>query len=181
FTMAGEQYRYLENQGGGNHLIIRNDVIRNHALGNQEIELQSWYSALDSSVQAMVQPVSNNFDTGTVTDADIIWSVDADRWIPMNLVDFLPAATDATQVDSSGTPRAFSLSLADVTRLSGSGLAFPTRLQRGGDNNSWWWLRTPGGAIHTHWQVTAGGLLVAWRNDAVNINGAFRPALIINQ
>ncbi|MFK4938640.1 hypothetical protein ACI1TK_09830, partial [Lactococcus formosensis subsp. formosensis] len=57
FTMANEQYRYLEDMGDGNHMIIRNDAIRNRSWNEQEAELTAWYGQLDSAVQAMVQPV----------------------------------------------------------------------------------------------------------------------------
>ncbi|MEY8443830.1 hypothetical protein AALA52_06195, partial [Lactococcus ileimucosae] len=66
FTMAGEQYRYLENMGSGNHMIIRNEAIRNVSWNNHDAALVSWYDGLDSAVQAMVQPVANNFTTGAV-------------------------------------------------------------------------------------------------------------------
>ena len=56
FTMANEQYRYLEDMGDGNHMIIRNDAIRNRSWNEQEAELTAWYGQLDSAVQAMVQP-----------------------------------------------------------------------------------------------------------------------------
>jgi hypothetical protein len=69
FTMAGQQYRYLENMGNGNHLIIRNNAIRNVSWNNQEAQLTSWYAGLHSAVQAMVQPVANSFTTGEVADS----------------------------------------------------------------------------------------------------------------
>ncbi|MGL4334875.1 MAG: hypothetical protein ACRCSC_07425, partial [Lactococcus garvieae] len=43
FTMEGEQYRYLENMGNGNHMIIRNDALRNVSWDAQEGVLTSWY------------------------------------------------------------------------------------------------------------------------------------------
>lgn len=113
--MAGERYRYLENMGNGNHLIIRNDSIRNF----------SWYGQLDPAVQAMVQPVANSFTTGQVADT----FTGGIRWLPNNLEGAV--ASDLTQVVTDGTARAFTLSLADVTRLSGPGLGFPNQVQRG--------------------------------------------------
>ncbi|WP_251712747.1 hypothetical protein [Lactococcus ileimucosae] len=187
FTMANEQYRYLEDMGGGNHLIIRNDAIRNVSWNNQEIELTSWYGQLDPSVQAIVQPVANEFTTGEVSD-DSVTFTGGTRWIPDNLEG--DVAADITQVVPGGTQRAFALSLADVARLSGGGLAFSNHAQRAGTNNSWWWLRTFGVSGRA-WRVVGGtgvGQLSA-SNDvgsgsAVDLSsdgGGIRPALIIHQ
>ncbi len=177
FTMAGQQYRYLENMGNGNHLIIRNNAIRNVSWNAQEDQLTSWYAGLHSAVQDMVQPVANSFTTGEVADTAV--SFTGDRWLPINLTG--PVADDVTQVVPEGTAQAFALSLADVARLSGEGLGFPYPAQRGSLAFGWWWLRTPapsGGA----WSVRTNGNLAGFVDGAYsNANGGVRPALIINQ
>ncbi|MEY8458071.1 hypothetical protein [Lactococcus ileimucosae] len=186
FTMAGEQYRYLENQGGGNHLIIRNDVITSVSWNNQNTRLNQWYDALDSTVRTMVRPVSDNFVTGSVMQTEITW--EGVLWLPSNLFAFPEVALDETRVDSSGTSRAFALSLADVTRLSGPGRAFPNHEQRLSGNELAWWLRTPAGSFdgsERAWRVTRryddGSLGQLRGGHPVGGGGNIRPALIIHQ
>ncbi|USJ20088.1 hypothetical protein [Lactococcus formosensis] len=177
FTMANEQYRYLEDMGDGNHMIIRNDAIRNVSWNEQETELISWYGQLDPAVQAMVQPVANEFTTGEVADAAVTF--DGGRWIPNNLEG--DVASDITQIVSGGARRAFALSLADVARLSGEGLGFPNHAQRGSSALGWWVLRTPGPSSGA-WHVSAIGNFTGLASRAWNnADGGLRPALIINQ
>ncbi|MEY8538139.1 hypothetical protein AALM99_06760 [Lactococcus muris] len=184
FTMANEQYRYLENQGGGNHLIIRNESIRSVSFEGKDTALNTWYDALDLTVQMMVQPVANSFTVGNVTANDIIWEGEF-RWRPTNLNDFPVVAADITQVDTSGAPRAFALSLADVTRLSGSGLAFSNHDERVGSNDTYWALRTFADSNNEfNWQISnaAGyGRLHSTRTNTVSSSGGIRPALIVQQ
>ena len=178
FTMAGEQYRYLENMGGGNHMIIRNDAIRQSSWNAQEGVLTSWYGQLDPAVQAMVQPVANSFTTGEVANTSVTFT-GGGNWIPDNLEG--EVAADLTQVIPGGTARAFALSLADVTRLSGEGLAFPNHAQRGSAALGWWWLRTPASGTNA-WRVTTYGHLAGYlARTFITTNGGVRPALIINQ
>ncbi|WP_341785197.1 hypothetical protein [Lactococcus garvieae] len=58
FTMAGEQYLYLEDMGNGNHMIIRFEAVRNANFHDQPQVLSNWFSGLDAEVRGMVQPVS---------------------------------------------------------------------------------------------------------------------------
>ncbi|MFK4966863.1 hypothetical protein ACI1UG_01480 [Lactococcus garvieae] len=177
FTMAGEQYRYLEDMGDGNHMIIRNDSIRNVSWPEQEGALASWYSQLDPVVQAMVQPVANSFITGEVAHGSVTWT-GGDRWLPNNLEG--DVAADLTQVVPGGTDRAFALSLADVTRLSGPRLAFPNNAQRGSVALGWWRLRTP--APFHIWHVDVFGNLNGFAtHETSEEHGGIRPALIIHQ
>ncbi|WP_286961929.1 DUF6273 domain-containing protein, partial [Lactococcus sp. UBA7220] len=176
FTMAGEQYRYLENMGSGNHMIIRNDAIRSVNWYEKDDAITTWYDSLDSSVQGIVRPVSNSFDTGIVPHNDVTF--EGDRWIPRNLVG--EVAGDITQVDTSGTPQAFHLSLADMERLTGEGRAFPSRFQRGTPALGWWWLRTPATSTQA-WLISNTGFLTGYLlNTMRTVNGGIRPALIIN-
>ncbi|MEY8444596.1 hypothetical protein AALA52_10230, partial [Lactococcus ileimucosae] len=182
FTMAGEQYRYLENQGGGNHLIILNDPIRHVSFNTQNDHINTWYDSLELVVQARVQRVSDDFITGSVASEDIVWQ-GQENWIPDNLNNFPEVASDVTQVDNSGTPRAFALSLADVTRLSGPGRAFSNLEQRPGANQGWWLLRTPSSAnnpwvVHMASGHLLGDAMPMWNSTG---NGGTRPALIVRQ
>lgn len=114
------------------------------------------------------------------------------RWIPVNLNDFSNVAADITEVNSSGSPRAFALSLADVVRLSGPGRAFPSRAERvagnAGENNGWF-TRTPGVAGgNGAWRVFAaseteylGGLHGSGNINFSTVARGVRPALIVNQ
>ncbi|WP_251712298.1 hypothetical protein [Lactococcus ileimucosae] len=185
FTMAGEQYRYLENMGSGNHMIIRNDAIANVSWNDQNVRLDEWYDDLEPEVQAMVRPVTDNFVTGEVQQVELTWTGGV-LFIPANLDDFPEVAADVTQVNTSGSPRAFALSLADMARLSGSGRAFPTFVQRTSGNALPWWLRTSATSAAA-WRVTgdsygpnARGQLRGGHGK-VNANNSIRPALIINQ
>ncbi|NHJ19114.1 hypothetical protein ET008_09590, partial [Lactococcus garvieae] len=180
FTMANEQYRYLEDMGDGNHLIIRNDSIRSRSWNQLDETLSTWYGELDSAVQAMVQPVANEFTTGEVADGDVTFT-GGTRWIPNNLEG--DVALDITQIVSGGTRRAFALSLADVARLSGEGLGFPNHAQRGSSGAllGWWWLRTPAPGANA-WGVSTGGNLNGFIDrTGSNTNGGVRPALILHQ
>ncbi|MEY8538987.1 hypothetical protein AALM99_11215, partial [Lactococcus muris] len=188
FTMAGEQYRYLENMGSGNHMIIRNAAIAHTPLIRHEEELNTWRQALAPEVQAMIQPVSVPFIGPAILDEDIVWE-GGWRWImsASSLAQFPDAAADITQVDSGGTPRAFTLSVADVTRLSGPGRAFPNRIARIGANDTLWWTRTPssqGLNPDTGWFVNRleanGSLNSHWFINSAGAHGGMRPALIIN-
>ena len=77
--------------------------------------------------------------------------------------------------------RAFAFSLADVNRLSGTGLGFPNLAQRVGANDSWWWTRTPVSGSHV-WYVSKSsprGQLVSHHSTNRVTAGGVRPALII--
>ncbi|MGL4248089.1 MAG: DUF6273 domain-containing protein, partial [Lactococcus garvieae] len=76
-------------------------------------------------------------------------------------------AADHTQVVLGGTARAFALSLADVSRLSGP------------DALGWWWLRTPATSTYA-WHVFNGNLHGNGIRTAEVTSGGVRPALIIN-
>ncbi|WP_394304475.1 hypothetical protein [Lactococcus muris] len=173
FTMANEQYRYLENQGGGNHLIIRNEAGVQISWDNQNTRLNQWYDALDPAVQAMVQPVENTFTVGSIAFADVTF--EGNGWIPLHLTGEVGA--DNSAVDLSGTSRAFSLSLADVARLSGPGLAWESREERRTGQMRTWWLRTPGESGRG-WRLTTGGALQTYDSNA---QLRIRPALIVHQ
>lgn len=185
FTMAGERYRYLENMGSGNHMIIRSDAFGQVAQPGVIPEINNWYANLNPAVQAMVQPVTDNFTTGTVAQNDILF--ENGWWQPTNLASFPVVAADVTTVLPGGTPRAFPLSMADVVRLSGPNRAFATLVDRGAGNGLWWRLRTPGqtaGGVNSTWSVggfvASVGALTAVITDGFTDIGV-RPAIIIHQ
>jgi hypothetical protein len=183
FTMAGEQYRYLENMGGGNHMIIRNNTILNRSWNELDEALSTWYGDLDPAVQAMVQPVANEFTPGMISVADA--GRDGQGFNVTNLASNPEVYNDVTQVSqgANSSPQAFALSLADVNRLSGPGLGFPNLAQRIDVNGVWWWTRTPDSEI-TAWAVLGGSPIGQLNHNirtANNTFGGFRPALIINQ
>lgn len=85
-----------------------------------------------------------------------------------------------TTVVSTGTPRAFALSLADVARLSGPGTAFTGRLERLAADNAWWWIRTPGASGYA-WLINTHGRLLATEEVGLSrLSGGIRPALIVH-
>ncbi|WP_341784277.1 hypothetical protein V4331_01965 [Lactococcus formosensis subsp. formosensis] len=180
FTMAGQQFRYLENQGGGNHLVIRHDTLRNLSWDEQEEALTSWYSELRDDVRNIVVPVASSFTTGVIADSGAVFG--SSRWTVTNLTG--EVASDVSQVVPEGIPRAFALSLADVNRLSGSGLGFANNAQRLGMGNSWWWLRTPAPDSFA-WSIGMGGGVGQLHGNTGRAhsatNGGVRPALILHQ
>ncbi|WP_251713374.1 hypothetical protein [Lactococcus ileimucosae] len=187
FTMEGEQYRYLEDMANGNHMIIRNEAIRNVSWEEQNDELVSWYAGLDDEVKAMVRPV-NLPAPGSVPDVAagaVQWNPDyGPRFLPSNFNEAALGAVvnDVTTIASSGSGRAFALSLADVVRLSGSGRGFQNHAGRVGARSSFWWLRTPGisGDAWNVRQRQIGQLFTSPVTDFPDTGGV-RPALIINQ
>ena len=93
--------------------------------------------------------------------------------------DFPEADADVSRVVPGGTPRAFSLSVADVTRLFGN--RQERRLVHTHPQNSFWMLRTPG-APRYGWIVTMQGWVSGTHLDTFGgASGGARPALIINQ
>ena len=190
FTMAGEEYIYLENQGSGNHMIIRHATIPNTMPQDQDQVFTEWFSSLDAEVRAMVQPVDIPAPAPAVDDALItfIGAAGTDRWIPDNLTDFPAAAGDVTSVNPSGTPQAFSLSLADVTRFSTPEGPFPNYRERNGKGwtsqpgAGWWWMRTPGVPSTARWNVQGSIILGTTLFGLMpNHPSNLRPAIIIHQ
>ena len=175
FTMAGETYRYLEDMGNGNHMIIRNGLINVGVWNDHDIALTAWYGQLDDVVQAIVQPVANEFTTGMISATDA--HLDGWNWLVNNLDFNAEAAADVTRVVAGGTRRAFSLSLADVDRLSRTeGIGFHDVTARAA--GTWWWLRTPF-SEGTAWAVYGRGQL--FQLNVALPSGRLRPALIIRQ
>nr|WP_276421447.1 hypothetical protein [Lactococcus garvieae] len=191
FTMAGEEYLYLEDMGNGNHMIIRHEAIRNTSFNDQPQVLSNWFSGLGAEVQAMVQPVSISNPAPSAL-YHLLTGLDehASGWLPDNLDPFPEAAADVTAVNPSGTPQAFALSMADLMRLSTPEGPFPTLRSRVGARVSWWWLRTPstGGQLNA-WSIILGvegsprrGIVGARRGSQINDSaGGVRPAIIIHQ
>lgn len=190
FTMAGTQYRYLENMGNGNHMIIRNESIRNISWNGQDSQLNTWFNSLPSNVRSLSRAPAMFSPTPVISATGIIWRPSAiygTQWLPTeeswNAPGLADVRADVTTIGSGTTGSAFALSFADVVRLSGPGRAFPTHASRGSTALGWWWLRTPGEdsrAAH----VSAQGVLHNVGTITVThatVNGGVRPALIIHQ
>ncbi|MGY0179763.1 hypothetical protein [Lactococcus garvieae] len=183
FTMAGEQYKYLEDMGNGNHMIIRHESIRNTSFNVQPQVLSNWFSGLDAEVQAMVQPVSIP-NPAPIALYHLLTGLSGEgsSWLPDNLYNFPEAASDVTTVNPSGTPQAFALSLADLMRLSTPDGPFPNGAQRAGAYRTWWWLRTSSTGEHLNtWIIHQPGHLAARRESNVSdASGGVRPAIIVH-
>ncbi|MCH1723464.1 hypothetical protein [Lactococcus formosensis] len=195
FTIDNQRFRYLENMGDGNHMIIRNFMIPSLSWNEQPARLQSWYTALieaEPTLEPMVQPVDIPNPVPGVADENISWSGNIHaRWRPVNLSSFPEVANDFTTVDKdSGSKQAFALSLAEVSRMSTGNGPFNTADQRSAGPStlrSGWMLRTPGGTSTTYWSVRAQNDIhrsSLFGNSYVNSNTIYvgmRPALIIHQ
>ncbi|WP_251422935.1 MULTISPECIES: hypothetical protein [Lactococcus] len=182
FTMAGEQYRYLEDMGNGDHMIIRNDALRNVHFSNQEVALASWYGGLDDTVQAIVRPVVMPNNVPSISELDASpWTAGGVRWLPLQWNDnrFDAVRGDRTVVGGT-TQRAFALSFADVVRLSTAAGPFPTHRAREAADARWWQLRTPTPDGHA-WGISEGALFGRSTMTGSNSHGGVRPALIIHQ
>ncbi|WP_460648451.1 hypothetical protein [Lactococcus garvieae] len=187
FTMAGEEYQYLEDMGNGNHMIIRHEAIRNTSFNVQPQVLSNWFSELEAEVQAMVQPVSIPAVVPGISDAIAPpWSGEGDRWLPAEweATRFDTVRADRTVVNSSGTPQAFALSLADVVHLSSETGPFPNHARRVAARRSWWCLRTSAASDfvwHVSWDRYVGQLRGTLVETISNNYGGVRPAIIIHQ
>ncbi|WP_260603770.1 hypothetical protein [Lactococcus garvieae] len=181
FTMAGEEYKYLEDMGNGNHMIIRHNPILNKSFSMQPQVLNDWFSGLDAEVQAMVQPVSIPDPAPNVPIASISWASGQTGWLPANLADLPEAAADVSSVNPSGTPQAFALSFADVVRLSTAEGPFSNMKSRLARNVIPWWTRTLGTGV-IYWSISGSdGQLVHMNYAGLSFpHAGVRPALIIN-
>ena len=182
FTMAGQQFRYLEDMGGGNHMIIRNHRFSGLSWNDQESTLTNWFNSLPQELrEEYVAPVANNFTTGSGE-----FERGTGHWLITNLATNPTVAADRTVVVPNGIRRAFSLSLADVQHLSTTGgIGFMNNEDRGALDDmgqfGGWWLRTPGGDTVRAWLITSvGGVGNYPRASYLDIRGV-RPALIIHQ
>lgn len=112
-------------------------------------------------------------------------------WIPTGWATnpvFDAVRADRTAVNSSGTPQAFALSMADVVHLSTETGPFSNTAQRVAARSSWWWLRTPAAPNASSWIVhrqpqvngLLGTLIVAGTGDHP-LFGGVRPAIIIHK
>lgn len=193
FTTEDDQaFRYLENQGSGNHMIIRNEVIPDVSFEAQESQMETWFiSGILPELRALVQPVADEFTTGELNPVDLHIA----DFTGLNF--FFAGAqgsvvlADITQVVSEGNPRAFALSLVDVNRVSGANSGFTSLGERVAPGNSWWWLRTPSPdflygfpneiMVSRAWTVANSGEMYVKDPEHSASDGGIRPALIIHQ
>ena len=184
FTMAGEEYLYLEDQGAGNHLIIRHEAIIDTTFVQQGTVLTNFYNNLTDEVRTLVQPVFiPTVVPGLTWNSEMSWEGE-EFWLiagwATNPV-FNAVRADRTSVNNSGTPQAFALSLADAVHLSTETGPFPNQARRAGARRSWWWLRTPGD-LERSWIIGRTGDLSGTHAITFDeAHGGVRPALIINQ
>ncbi|MEY8457981.1 hypothetical protein [Lactococcus ileimucosae] len=159
FSMRGTQYRYLENKGDGNHLVMATAPQFNSAWNTNagvdsyngstlDNNMKNWHNNLPSVIRRQVQPVQKEF-IGTGPEAHIgiaSWTTNfsgnLSSVIPIVgtprafILDFNhPAFTEALKndfavVDPNGEKKAFALSVAEFNHLSGPGKAFPTMASR---------------------------------------------------
>ncbi|SFL40977.1 hypothetical protein, partial [Lactococcus garvieae] len=187
FTMAGEQYLYLEDMGNGNHMIIRHGATAPKNFIDQSQVLSDWFSALDPEVQSMVQPVIIPAPVPAINHGTVTWTDGIVNWLPDNLVDLPGVAGDMTTVNPSGTPQAFALSFADIVRLSTPEGPFPTMRARGNARGTAWWTRTPVVDGTRAWSITIGaprGRLIeghSTTNMTPDWGPGVRPALIVHK
>lgn len=199
FTMAGQEYRYLEEMPGGHHMIIRNNPIDHISFNDQVTFRTTWHGELHQDVRDIVAPVVNSFAVGELVLGEIGWSPVLgfdDRWLPSNnWLDYIAgspmaetATSDMTKVVPTGTRRAFALSFVDVVRLSQNG-SFTNLADRGTSHEMVWWLRTPAGENwaglgREGWGINAGGSrgeLEVFSSDTLSTGLGVRPALILHQ
>lgn len=123
FAIAGEQYRYLEDMGEGNHMIIQN-------VGFPMLEQsENWYESLEQNVHDIVQPIT--VVLGSIPSNSITWQNDIVGWIPNNVAQNQSFLT--TINEENGSKQAFDISLADVARLSENGVFSTPEDRIGGD------------------------------------------------
>ena len=177
---AAQMFRYLENQGDGNHLIIRNDLLRNTNFQEMDSRINTWFdTALPADLRAMTAPMAPEFTTGIISEEEAGYPYS--DWIVNNLTLFQEVAADRTRVVQGGNRRAFSLSLADVDYLSrNDDIGFWNVEDRAPSPWGWWWLRTPASSTQA-WYITTGGTLGTLRRIESTAYGGVRPALIIHQ
>ncbi|MGY3712960.1 hypothetical protein [Lactococcus petauri] len=192
FTTAdGQGFRYLENMEGRNHLIIRNDAIHGVPVLTRQTRLNNWFNyEIPEDLRNIVQPVSIPSPVPRTEEGSSSFTM---NWNPAYGVGFLPAdfnsfpfteavRNDETFVDATnGSPGAFSLSLADLFRVSGTGRGFSRLEERmaGQGIGVDWPLRTPGGGAAS-WYVATNSGFIGQAHDNFHV-ATVRPALIIRQ
>lgn len=190
-TEDGQGFRYLENMEGRDHLIIRNDVIHGVPVLTRQTRLNNWFNhEIPEDLRNIVQPVSIPSPVPGTEAGSSSFGI---NWNPDYGVGFLPAdfnsspfteavRNDETFVDATnGSSGAFSLSLADLFRVSGTGRGFSKLEERmaGQGIGADWPLRTPGGS-DASWYVATNSGFIGQAHDNFHVN-TLRPALIIRQ
>lgn len=149
FTMAGQQFRYLEDIGSGNHMIIRNHRFSAHSFNDQASFLTTRFNNLPQELrEEYVVPVASN-PTGTGFKPGIgVFTDGTGSWLITNLSTNPTVANDRTVFSPNGIRRAFALSLADAQHLSATGgIGFLNNVDRRAldaeNTPRGWSLRTP--------------------------------------
>ncbi|MEY8459279.1 hypothetical protein [Lactococcus ileimucosae] len=222
FSMRGTQYRYLENKGDGNHLVLHNAGIGAGQWATEgttsyngsiiDGRMRAFHDALPSVIRRQVQPVQATFPDDFANAPEGFWNVAANGWLDPggsanNPTDIwvdgdinwkfdlehpsVPAAMrdDITMYTPGGEKKAFALSMADVMRVSGPGLAFPDRNSRNSSGGTGWngtWALRTFGRYNVPWIIAPsptwwanGGLMVHLAGVLDTSLHVPRPALIL--
>ncbi|WP_157456548.1 DUF6273 domain-containing protein [Carnobacterium maltaromaticum] len=189
FDFYGEKYIHLKDLGDGNHLVLRKFLLINRSTtlpdyNNSALDntMREYYAGLTPEAQSAVQPVQKTFTVGMGND--IAFGLDAQRFLMSK------PAPDFAKVDTiGGEKKAFALSVAEVSDVSGDGKAFPDAASRRStyeatpDRHESWWSRTPS-ASGQIWAVSGNYSSSFPTGQFYRVNmGSYglRPALIIHQ
>lgn len=196
FSLRGTQYRYLENKGNGNHLVILNaalpagpwGVAGTTSYNGSEFDrrMRDFHDALPSVIRRQVQPVQTTFPDAFANQPTGWWNRDTlpvPVGAPSNPTALWVGGENTWLVDMnhSSVPAAMREDLTAYTP-GGERKAFPTRESRIASNNLLWTLRTRS-APNTVWIIHSsepllfyhGGLIAPLGNITNNYNIGPRP------
>ncbi|CAD5896357.1 conserved exported hypothetical protein [Carnobacterium maltaromaticum] len=187
FDFYGEQYIDLKDLGDGNHLVLRKFLLpadKNSSTsvayngGNLDQTLKAYYAGLKPEAQAVVQPVQKTFTLGMGDSS--AFGLDAQNFLMSS-----PAPDYAKVTSNGGEKKAFALSAAELTDVSGKDKVFPTAKSRGAAHEAtpastfYWWLRTPYSSTDV-WNVNNDSLAGQFDHYDPSVAFGVRPALIIH-
>ncbi|CAD5901656.1 DUF6273 domain-containing protein [Carnobacterium maltaromaticum] len=187
FNFYGEKYIHLKDLGDGNHLVLRKFLLpadkdgsttTDYNDGNLDKTMKAYYAGLKPEAQAVVQPVQKTFALGMGDDE--AFGLDASNFLMSS-----PAPDYAKVTPIGGEKKAFALSAAELTDVSGKDQAFSTVESRvtayedKPEKATFWWLRTPATQERV-WGVRGGNNLGELHFYDIHNNNAARPAFIIH-
>lgn len=170
FTLRGTEYRYLENKGNGNHLVITNFPVAFGTAWNAsgvpdyngsslDLAMRNFHDTQPSVIRRQVQPVQSTFPNAFANEPEgwLTWNGGGfalhppEIWLGSIGDNFnfnhssVPAAMrdDLTTYTPGGERKAFALSMADLAQVTGPNRGFPDVPSRvNGQVSEWWFLRT---------------------------------------
>lgn len=189
FSFFGKTYKYLKNLGEGNRLVygigdqvqttysdVQTFVSYNESNLNKALKL--YYSQLSEKAQSVVQPVQLTFNVGVGNESDL--GLDENNFL------FSNPPNDFAEVTQGGEKKAFALSVAEISDVSGPGKAFPELMSRSDNGIDFkgvsTWTRTPydhSGAQSVIWIINKKNGEFGLQNQPSR--QPLPPALIINQ